>query len=299
MNFTIGGAGALGNTFHNLARLTTLAGVVQVDAAGGSAGTPAGGLINGTITNNNIWNDAGFTNGRRAIDVQVEADSHNLGQLAVAITNNTVNNVGGNAIHVSVVSVGGGSVNDGNWTITGNSLGAPGTNNGIHVGLDNTDSASAIEFETNVDSFTSGADTANKLQITNNTGVDSANNATGAVVDVTNLWGSAGSGTTALLQATITNNNLTNLDTSGTGHVLDVLNSSAGDGETLNLNITGNNTTRGASTAGEIRLRQLNGTFNIQGGSGAVSANNNSDTVVTTGSFGTVGSVSLPIAPSF
>jgi hypothetical protein len=102
-----------------------------------------------------------------------------------------------------------------------------------------------------------------------------------------------------LLQATITNNDLTNLDTSGTGHVLDVLNSSAGDGETLNLNITGNNTTRGASTAGEIRLRQLNGTFNIQGGSGAVSANNNSDTVVASGSFGTVGSVSLPIAPSF
>jgi hypothetical protein len=167
------------------------------------------------------------------------------------------------------------------------------------VGPDNTDSASAIEFETNVDSFTSGADTANKLQIANNTGVDSANNATGAVVDVTNLWGSAGSGTTALLQATITNNNLTNLDTSGTGHVLDVLNSSAGDGETLNLNITGNNTTLGASTAGEIRLRQLNGAFNIQGGSGAVSANNNGDTVATTGSFGTVGSVPLPTAPSF
>ncbi|MDT4968617.1 MAG: large repetitive protein, partial [Acidobacteriota bacterium] len=35
LNFTIGGAGALGNTFHNLARLTTLAGVIQVDAAGG------------------------------------------------------------------------------------------------------------------------------------------------------------------------------------------------------------------------------------------------------------------------
>ncbi|MDQ1695808.1 MAG: hypothetical protein QOJ03_1161, partial [Frankiaceae bacterium] len=299
LNFTVGGAGALGNTFHNLARLTTLAGVVQVDAAGGSAGTPAGGLINGTITNNNIWNDAGFTNGRRAIDVQVEADSHNLGQLAVAITNNTVNNVAGNGIHVSVVSVGGGSVNDGNWTITGNNLGTPGTNNGLRVGLDNTDSASAIEFETNADSFTSGADTVNKLQITNNTAVNSANNATGAAVDVTNLWGSTASGTTSLLQATITNNTLTNLDTSGTGHVLDVLNSSAGDGETTNLNIAGNNTTLGASTAGEIRLRQLNGAFNIQGGLAAVSANNNGDTVNSTGSFGTVGSVTLPTAPSF
>jgi hypothetical protein len=299
LNFTVGGAGALGNTFHNLARLTTLAGVVQVDAAGGSAGTPAGGLINGTITNNNIWNDAGFTNGRRAIDVQVEADSHNLGQLAVAITNNTVNNVAGNGIHVSVVSVGGGSVNDGNWTITGNNLGTPGTNNGLRVGLDNTDSASAIEFETNADSFTSGADTVNKLQITNNTAVNSANNATGAAVDVTNLWGSAASGTTSLLQATITNNTLTNIDTSGTGHVLDVLNSSAGDGETTNLNIAGNNTTLGASAAGEIRLRQLNGAFNIQGGIAAVSANNNGDTVNSTGSFGTVGSVTLPTAPSF
>src|SRR4051812_49310958 len=72
LNFTIGGAGALGNTFHNLARLTTLAGVIQVDAAGGDGATPSGGTINGTITNNNIWNDAGFVNGRRAIDVQVE-----------------------------------------------------------------------------------------------------------------------------------------------------------------------------------------------------------------------------------
>jgi hypothetical protein len=299
LNFTVGGAGALGNTFHNLARLATLAGVIQVDAAGGDGSTPAGGLINGTITNNNIWNDAGFTNGRRAIDIQVEADSHNLGQLAVAITNNTVNNVAGNAIHVSDVSVGGGSVTDANWTITGNSLGAAGTNNGVHVGLDNTDSASAIEFETNVDSFTSGADTVNKLQISNNTAVNSANNATGATLDIANLWGSAGSGTTSLLQATVTNNNLTNLDTAGTGHVLDVLNSSAGDGETTNLNITGNNTTLGASTAGEIRLRQLSGTFNIVGGLGSVSGSNNGDTVATSGSFGTAASVPLPTAPSF
>ncbi|MEY2518471.1 MAG: hypothetical protein QOF24_230 [Verrucomicrobiota bacterium] len=298
-NFTIGGAGALGNTFHNLARLTTLAGVVQVDCAGGDGSTPAGGTINGTITNNNIWNDAGFVNGRRAIDVQVEADSHNLGQLAVAITNNTVNNVQGNAIHVSVVSVGGGSVTDANWTITGNSLGAAGTNNGIRVGLDNTDSSSAIEFETNVDVIaSSNAVLGNKLLVSGNTGVNSANNATGGTLDITNI-GSSGASGSATLHATITNNTLTNVDTAGTGHVLDVLNSSASSHETLNLNITGNNTTLGASAAGEIRLRQLAGTYNIQGGIAAVSANNSGDTVNTTGTFGTVGSVLTPTNPSF
>ncbi|MEY2503224.1 MAG: hypothetical protein QOI07_3561, partial [Verrucomicrobiota bacterium] len=301
LNFTIGGAGALGNTFHNLARLTTLAGVIQVDAAGGDNTTPAGGTINGTITNNNISNDAGFVNGRRAIDVQVEADSHNLGPLAVAITNNTVNNVQGTAIHISVVSVGNGSVTDGNWTITGNNLGST-----SHVGLDNTDSASAIEFKTNVDAIASStAVLTNKLLVSNNTAVNKANNATGGTLDISNIGGS-GAGGLSTLNATITNNTLTNQDTAGTGHVLDVLNSSASTHETLNLNITGNNTTLGASTAGEIRLRVLNGTMNIQNGLANVSTNNNNDTVVstntngvTTGTFGTAASVPLPAAPSF
>jgi VCBS repeat-containing protein len=298
LNFRIGGTNpADGNTFHNLARLTTLAGVVQVDLAGGSAGTGPGS-INGFIQNNNIWNDAGFVNGRRAIDIQVEADNHNLGSAKVDISNNTVNNVQGNAIHVSVVSVGGGSVTDANWTITGNSLGAAGTNNGIRVGLDNTDSASAIEFETNVDVIaSSNAVLVNNLQVSNNTGVNQANNATGATLDITNI-GSSGASGSATLNATITNNNFTNQDTSGTGHVLDVLNSSASSHETLNLNITGNNTTRGASSLGEIRLRELAGTFNVQGGVAGVSGNNSGDTVTTSGSFGTVGSVTPPTAPT-
>ena len=301
LHFTIGGAGALGNTFHNLARLTTLAGVIQVDAAGGDGSTPSGGTINGTITNNNIWNDAGFVNGRRGIDIQVEADSHNLGQLAVAITNNTMNNINNQAIHVSVVSVGNGSVTDANWTITGNSLGAAGTNNGLRVGTDNTDSSSPIEFETNVDDIAnSTAVLMNKLLVSGNTAVNSANNATGATLDITNIGG-GGAGGLSTLNATIQNNTLTNLDTAGTGHVLDVLNSSASSHEVINLNITGNNTTLGASTAGEIRLRNLpaGGTFNVQGGTGAVSGNNNGDNVVTSGTFGTVASVPLPIGPSF
>jgi hypothetical protein len=302
MNFTIGGATlALGNTFHNLARLTVLAGVIQVDCAGGSGATPAGGLINGTIQNNNIWNDSGFSNGRRAIDIQVEADSHNLGTLAVAIKDNIVNNVAKQAIHISVVSVGNGSITEGNWTITGNSLGVAGANNGIRVGTEaNTDSSSAIEFETNVDVLASStADTVNKLQVSNNTAVNQANNATGDTVDITDVWGQTASGSTGQLHLTVTNNTLTNQDTGGTGHVLGILNSSGGTGEAINLNITGNNTTLGASTAGEIRLRQLNGTFNIQGGLASVSAANSSDNVVTSGSFGTVGSVLIPTAPAF
>jgi hypothetical protein len=295
MNYTIGGPNvADGNTFKNLARLTVLAGVVQVDAAGGSAITPAGGQINGTIQHNTISNDAGFVNGRRAIDIQVEADSHNLGSLFANIADNTINNVSKQAVHISVVSVGGGSITDGNWIIQNNHLGDTSP-----VGTEgNVDSGSVIEFETNVDSFTSGADTVNKLQITNNVGVNNANNATGGTLDVTNLWGSTASGTTAVLQATITNNTFTNNSTTG-GHVLDVLNSSAGDGETLNLNVTGNNTTLGASTAGEIRLRQLNGGFNVQGGIGNVSANNSGDTLSQTGAFGTVASVPLPTPPGF
>jgi hypothetical protein len=293
LNFTVGGPTAGdGNTFKNLARLTTLAGVLQVDAAGGDGSTPAGGRINGTIQHNTISNDAGFVNGRRAIDIQVEADSHNLGTLSAAISDNTINNVSKQAVHISVVSVGGGSVPDANWTITNNQFG-----NTSPVGTEgNVDSGSAIEFETNVDSFTSGADQHSKLLLQNNVAVNNANNATGATVDITNLWGSVASGTTSILDATILGNTLTNNSTTG-GHVLDVLNSSAGDGETLNLNISGNNTTLGASTAGEIRLRQLAGTFNIQGGLAAVSANNSGDTVSSTGSFGTVGSVTLPSSP--
>ncbi|MBB6409702.1 S-layer family protein [Mesorhizobium sangaii] len=294
LNFTIGGPTAAdGNTFHNLARLTTLAGVVQVDAAGGSAATPDGGQINGSIRNNTISNDAGFVNGRRAIDVQVEADSHDLGKLAVAISDNTINNVSKQGVHISVVSVGGGSVNDANWTIQNNHIGDTSP-----VGTEgNVDSGSAIEFETNFDTFTSGADMVNNLLIQGNIAVNNANNATGATLDITNIGGTVASGTTAVLNATILNNVFTNNSTTG-GHVLDVLNSSAGDGETLNLNISGNNTTLGASTLGEIRLRQLNGTFNIQGGIGAVSGNNSGDTVSQTGSFGTVGSVTLPSLPT-
>lgn len=294
LNFTIGGPTAAdGNIFHNLARLTTLAGVVQVDAAGGSAATPDGGQINGSIRNNTISNDAGFVNGRRAIDVQVEADSHDLGKLAVAISDNTINNVSKQGVHISVVSVGGGSVNDANWTVQNNHIGDTSP-----VGTEgNVDSGSAIEFETNFDTFTSGADMVNNLLIQGNIAVNNANNATGATLDITNIGGTVASGTTAVLNATILNNVFTNNSTTG-GHVLDVLNSSAGDGETLNLNISGNNTTLGASTLGEIRLRQLNGTFNIQGGVGAVSGNNNGDTVSQTGSFGTVGSVTLPSLPT-
>jgi hypothetical protein len=232
-------------------------------------------------------------NGRRAIDIQVEADSHNLGTLAASITDNTINNVSKQAVHISVVSVGGGSVTDANWTIANNHLGDTSP-----VGTEgNTDSGSVIEFETNDDTFTSGADLHNKLLVQNNVGVNNANNATGATLDITNIGGSTASGTTSILDATILSNTFTNNSTTG-GHVLDVLNSSAGDAETLNLNISGNDTKLGASTLGEIRLRQLNGTFNVQGGVAAVSGNNSGDTVSTTGSFGTVASVTLPSAPT-
>ena len=298
LNFTVGGPSAAdGNTFHNLARLTTLAGVLQVDA---TSGTAAGGQINGTIQFNNIWNDAGFVNGRRAIDVQVEAQGgHNLGTLAVAILNNTVNNVAKQGIHISTVSVAGSSSTDGNWTIQNNSLGAAGTNNGLTVGTEGAvDSGSAIEFETNIDVFTSGADLVNKLLVQGNTAINSNNSGSvGVTLDIANIGGTAASGTTSVLHATILNNIITN-NTAG-GRVVDILNSSAGDGETLNLNISGNNTTLGGDPAGEIRLRELNGTFNVQGGVASVSANNSGDTVSTTGSFGTIGSVLLPTAPSF
>ena len=157
----------------NLARLTTLAGVVQVNATSGTS--RPGAQINGTIENNNIWNDAGFVNGRRAIDVQVEAQGgHNLGTLAVAILNNTVNNVAKQGIHISTVSVAGSSSTDGNRTIQNNSLGAAGTNNGLTVGTEGAvDSGSAIEFETNIDVFTSGADLVNKLLVQGNTAINS------------------------------------------------------------------------------------------------------------------------------
>ncbi len=200
LNFTVGGPSAAdGNTFHNLARLTTLAGVIQVDA---TSGTAAGGQINGTIQFNNIWNDAGFVNGRRAIDVQVEAQGgHNLGTLAVAILNNTVNNVSKQGIHISVVSVAGSSSTDGNWTIQNNSLGAAGTNNGLTVGTEGAvDSGSAIEFETNIDVATSGADLVNKLLVQGNTAVNANNSGSvGVTLDIANIGGTAASGTTSIL----------------------------------------------------------------------------------------------------
>jgi CSLREA domain-containing protein len=294
LNFTIGGPNAAdGNVFTDIARLTTAAGVIQVNAVTtGQTGTE----LNGTIQNNTITNSTG----RRGIMIGTEASGGAHGTHRVAILNNTINNLVGQGINFTLNSVGGGHSLNQNYTIDGNNIGTT-----TPVGTLNGDGGSAIEFDTNHAVFTDGGDLLVNMLIQNNNFVNNNPSGVGDTLDFANRGGDAGTNSTFNL--TILSNNFTQQNAAG--HVVDILSSGGGTGAggVLNLdmnsaNTNPNNTTLAASAAGEIQIRQTAGTFNIEnlGANPAttfVSTRNNGDAVTVSGTVGSTGAVTLPAAP--
>ncbi|HZH30825.1 MAG TPA: Calx-beta domain-containing protein [Pyrinomonadaceae bacterium] len=294
LNFTIGGANAAdGNTFKNLARLLTLAGVVQVDAATSSK---TGTRLNGSIQNNNISNDAGFVNGRRAIDVQIEANASTHNGHSILISDNVVNNVAKQGVHVSLVTVAGGDIPNNNITIRNNSLGVTSP-----VGTEgNVDSGSAIEVENNHDQANLGATHSTNLLVQGNTAVNNNNSGVGSTLEINSR--AVGGNNTSLMNVTVWGNTFNNLNAGG--EVIEIL-TSTGDGTAtssicLDINAANNpanrNTATGGTVASQIKLSSNapSGTFSIEGMSaGAQSAANvqtfvaarNNGTVAATGNF--------------
>jgi hypothetical protein len=256
LNFTVGGPlAADGNTFKNLARLTVLAGVLQVDAA--SVGT-SGTKLNGSIQNNTISNDVGFVNGRRAIDVQIEASSSTHGGHSILIANNTVTNVSKQGLSMTWVSVAGGDILNNNFTIKNNTFTNVGTEGAV-------DSGSGMEFETNVDVANTGANLSANILIESNTVQNSNTSGVGSTIEVNNR--PFGGNNTSLMNFTIRGNVFTN---NSAGEVLEILNS-AGDGTGLpntcvdlnSDNTLANNAVGGNGTG--FKLTNNAGTFAIEG----------------------------------
>ncbi len=294
LNFLIGGPTAAdGNTFTDVGRVPVLAGVLQVNAAGGAVGSSEGGRINGSIQNNVI----NGSTGRRGIDVAIEPSAGNDGSHRILIENNTVNNVLKQGISMTLVSVAGYSATDTNVIIRNNQLGTTSP-----VGTENADSGSGIEIETNIDNLSSGADLVLNVLIEGNTVVNNNSSGVGDTLDITNRGGTAG--TTSIMNLTIRGNSFTNQNAAG--RAFDIVSSSSGPAGTLNLDLNSagtspNNTTIGASTLGEFQLRQQGGVFNVEGLAGDVAAfvssRNSGDTVTPTGAFGAAGPVPEPSSP--
>jgi hypothetical protein len=303
LNFTVGGPNAAdGNTFHNLARLTTLAGVIQVDAASTNV---SGGVLNGSIQNNTISNSAGFVNGRRAIDIQIEANNSTQGAHTILIADNSVNNVAKQGISVTIVTVAGGDSTLNDFIIRNNNL----TNVGTE-GL--VDSGSGIEFETNADSPNVGSNVAAKVLIQGNTVQNNNSSSVGSTLEINSR--AVGGNNTSVLDVTIIGNTLTN--SNALGEIMELL-TSAGDGTAtskINLEINSDNVAANRNTfngGGTVKLTSnaTAGTFAIAklpaGAQSAatvdsyVEARNNGSFTVAGNFTGHPGTVAQPSAPGF
>jgi len=255
LNFTIGGSTAAdGNTFNNLGRLITLAGVVQVNAVTTSQ---TGTRAVGSIQHNTISNSTG----RRAIDVSVEVNggSHSASGHSVVIANNTISNIDKQGINVLLTSLSGGSTNNNNFTISGNSLTNVGTEGAV-------DSGSGIEFEDNFAVANSGGSiTANAL-IQNNSVQNSNTSAVGSTLEINNRH--VGGNNISNFQLTILGNTFTN---NSAGETFEVLNSGGdgtGAGPTTCLDLNSGNTSPNNSVGGNgthFKLTNNLGAFNIEG----------------------------------
>jgi hypothetical protein len=305
LNFTIGGPnGSDGNTFRNLARLTALAGVVQVNA---STANVNGSRLNGSIQHNGISNAAGFANGRRGIDIGIEANNGAHGGHAILIADNTVTNVFKQGINVVMTTVAGGDTQNNDITIRGNVLTNVGTEG-------NVDSGSAIEVEDNVDAANVGSNISANILVQNNTASNSNTSAVGTTLEINNR--AMGGNNTSVYNVTVWGNSLTNAATAGNAEVFELLNS-IGDGTAnpttcLDLNAANNpanaNTYTGGNGTG-FKLTGSAGTFGISGmaagaqTSTAVEAflepHNNGLNVTAAGSFVGASSCPLPSPPTF
>ena len=305
LNFTIGGPNVSdGNTFRNLARLAALAGVVQVNAVTTSV---SGSRLNGSIQHNSISNAAGFVNGRRAIDIGIEANNGAHGGHAILIADNTVTNVFKQGINVVMTTVAGGDTQNNDITIRGNVLTNVGTEG-------NVDSGSAIEVEDNVDAANVGSNISANILVQGNSASNNNTSAVGTTLEINNR--AMGGNNTSVFNVTVWGNSLTNAATAGNAEVFELLNS-IGDGTAnpttcLDLNAANNpanaNTYTGGNGTG-FKLTGSAGTFGIAGmaagaqPSTAVEAflepHNNGLNVTAAGSFAGTGSCTLPSPPTF
>jgi hypothetical protein len=292
LNFTIGGPTAAdGNTFHNLARLATLAGVLQVDSA---TVNKNGSTLNGTIQHNTISNDAGFVNGRRGIDVQIEASSSTHDNHNITIADNTVTNVSKQGVSVTQVTVGNSTISNSTITIQNNQLGTLASPVGTEGAVD---SGSGLEYE---DNFALGTDTASittDLNIIGNSVFNNNSSAgVGTTVDLTNR--EIGSSNSSQLDATILGNTINNANAAGSAfRLLNSAGSGASPDTCLDLNAA--NTTPNSITSGANGFQLTNnaGPYAIEGmaaGSQTTAAvasflspRNNNQTVTAGGAAGT------------
>ena len=294
LNFTIND-----NDFTNLALLNTLAGIVQVNAAGGTGTSAAGAQLNGTISNNTITN-TDFVSGRRGIMVAAEASAGDHGGHTVAITGNSVQGLDTQGIYVSLTSVGGFDVLNNNITISNNQVGTT-----IAVGQDGGDGGSAIEFETNIDADGTGGQISGNVLIQGNTAVSNNNSGIGDTLEIANRSGNnTGAGNSSTLNLTILGNNLTQQNAGG--DVFQISNSIMTT-TTVNVDLNSDNilANRNTFTGGDadgVLLRNDAGTFRIEdlvGGAEAFVEARNNGNVTVTGTIVATGDVPLPTNPSF
>ena len=262
LNFTIGGAAAIdGNAFTNTSRLQALAGIVQVNAAGGSSSI---GALSGSIQNNTITNPA-FNAARRGIMIAAEASAGDQGAHSVLIANNSVQNLTLQGIYVSITSLNGWDILNTNFSINNNAVGNLGP-----IGTGGGDGGSAIEYETNPAASNTSTNFSGNLLIQGNTAVSNNNSAAGSTLEINNRH--TGGNNTSVLNVTVLGNSLT--QSNGSGESFELLNS-AGDGTgtgpstCLDLNsgnvVANRNNAIGAGGAGAFRLTNNLGTFAIEG----------------------------------
>ncbi len=248
LNFTIGGAVALGNTFNNLGRLGCACGVVQVNAVSTSQ---TGTRISGTIQNNTISNSTG----RRGIDFGIEANGGAHGGHTINVLGNTISNTQNQGINILWNSVNGGDVTGNDFTISGNTL--------TSVGLvGNADSGSGIEIENN--SANAGGNFSADVLIQNNTVSNNNTSAVGSTLELVSR--SLFAGDTTTINYTVWGNTLTN--SSGGGEVFEALGS--GTAGTLNvcLDLNGASVVANQNSfgnGGSVRLTNNYGNYNVGG----------------------------------
>jgi len=260
-NFTIGGPNAAdGNTFTNLARLSANAGVLQVLAAGGAAGSSTGAKLNGTIQNNTLTNP-GFVSQRRGIMAASEASAGNHGGHVISIKNNSVQNFFLQGIYTSFASINGSDNLNNNITVSNNLVGTT-----APVGQNGGDSGSAMELETLIAADNSGGDIGINALIQGNTAVSNNPSGIGDTLDIVNASGvTTGAGNSSTMNLTILGNNLTQQNAAGqVFEARNVLSTTTSICLDLNSGNTSPNTATGGNGTG-FRLTNDAGSYSIEG----------------------------------
>jgi hypothetical protein len=247
MNFTIGGPSAAdGNAFTNLARLSANAGVLQVQAAGGTA--TAGAKLNGSIQNNTLTNPA-FVSQRRGINAVAEASSGNHGGHSIFIGNNSIQNFQQQGIYSLMSTVNGAATaNDNlnnNITISNNLVG-----NISPIGQGGGDGGSAIEVETLNGTPSVGSDISVNVLIQNNTAVSNNSSGIGDAMEIN----SSGNGApnTSVVNLTALGNSITQSNAGGSVFEARALTNSASQ---MCLDLNAGNTSPNTATGGTLGFR--------------------------------------------